>query len=174
MIITKEQQEAWISNYAKEATDAELFGFIDGIEKVMEVIGQAEPKQPSPIDWEQGRYEPVKSGWRRPTWQELAALQLIKEKYIETDAEFISQVRRMGLEISYNLSDIVYVREVTVNPEPIRTSLTKIDWEQRRYELVKSVAAEFLRVADDDKHFHVIANTTVTYADMIIEKLQAK
>lgn len=39
MIITKEQQEAWISNYVKqEHTQEECIGFIDGVEKVMEVI----------------------------------------------------------------------------------------------------------------------------------------
>lgn len=39
MLITKEQQEAWIDNYIKEGhTQDECIGFIDGVDKVMEVI----------------------------------------------------------------------------------------------------------------------------------------
>lgn len=39
MIITKEQQEAWISNYVKQGhTRDECIGFIDGVEKVMKII----------------------------------------------------------------------------------------------------------------------------------------
>lgn len=41
MIITKEQQEAWISNYVKEKhTSDECIGFIDGVEKIMEIINK--------------------------------------------------------------------------------------------------------------------------------------
>ena len=39
MIISKEQQEAWISNYVKEKHNQdECIGFIAGIEKIMSVI----------------------------------------------------------------------------------------------------------------------------------------
>ncbi len=41
MLITKEQQEALISNYIKEkhSTD-ECCGFIDGVQKIMELINK--------------------------------------------------------------------------------------------------------------------------------------
>ena len=39
MIITKEQQEALISNYAREKHSIdECMGFIDGVEKIMNLI----------------------------------------------------------------------------------------------------------------------------------------
>lgn len=45
MIITKEQQEAWITNYAKQNhTKDEIIGFVDGIIKVMDVIGEENKK----------------------------------------------------------------------------------------------------------------------------------
>lgn len=39
MIITKEQQEAWIDTYIKQGhTQDECIGFIDGIEKAMSIV----------------------------------------------------------------------------------------------------------------------------------------
>lgn len=39
MIITKEQQEAWIDAYVKQGhTQDECIGFIDGIEKAMSIV----------------------------------------------------------------------------------------------------------------------------------------
>lgn len=39
MLITKEQQEAWVNNYIKEKhTQDECIGFIDGIEKVLSFV----------------------------------------------------------------------------------------------------------------------------------------
>lgn len=39
MIVTKEQLEALVNNYKKRgASDAELIGFIDGVEAVMDLI----------------------------------------------------------------------------------------------------------------------------------------
>jgi hypothetical protein len=40
MLITKEQLEALVSNYAKNEhrTTDEVFGFVDGVEAVMELI----------------------------------------------------------------------------------------------------------------------------------------
>ena len=41
MIITKEQQEAWVSNYVKEKhTQDECIGFIDGVEKALDVVNK--------------------------------------------------------------------------------------------------------------------------------------
>ena len=40
MIITKEQQEAWLRNYAKDHNTDECYGFIDGINKAIEVIAR--------------------------------------------------------------------------------------------------------------------------------------
>jgi hypothetical protein len=41
MIITKEQQEAWVSNYVKEKhTQDECIGFIDGINKALDVVNK--------------------------------------------------------------------------------------------------------------------------------------
>jgi hypothetical protein len=41
MIITKEQQEAWVSNYVKEKhTQDECIGFIDGFEKALDVVNK--------------------------------------------------------------------------------------------------------------------------------------
>ena len=41
MIITKEQQEALISNYVKQKHNQdECIGFIDGVEKLMELINK--------------------------------------------------------------------------------------------------------------------------------------
>ena len=39
MLITKEQQEAWVNNYVKDKhTQEECVGFIDGVEKVVSVL----------------------------------------------------------------------------------------------------------------------------------------
>lgn len=38
MLITKEQQQAMIEIYAKKHTTAEVVGFIDGIEALMDLI----------------------------------------------------------------------------------------------------------------------------------------
>lgn len=41
MLITKEQQEAWVSNYVKEKhTQDECIGFIDGVEKALDVVNK--------------------------------------------------------------------------------------------------------------------------------------
>lgn len=41
MIITKEQQEAWVSDYVKEKhTQDECIGFIDGVEKALDVVNK--------------------------------------------------------------------------------------------------------------------------------------
>ena len=41
MLITKEQQEAWVSNYVKEKhTQDECIGFIDGVEKALDVVSK--------------------------------------------------------------------------------------------------------------------------------------
>jgi len=41
MIITKEQQHAWVSNYVKEKhTQDECIGFIDGIQKTLDVVNK--------------------------------------------------------------------------------------------------------------------------------------
>lgn len=41
MIITKEQQEAWVANYIKEKHNSdECVGFIDGVEKAVDVISK--------------------------------------------------------------------------------------------------------------------------------------
>ena len=45
MIITKEQQEALVSNYVKKGYGSDqCIGFIDGIEKIMEMIGKPTPQ----------------------------------------------------------------------------------------------------------------------------------
>jgi hypothetical protein len=44
MIITKEQQEMWIYMYAKKHSQDEVIGFIDGIEKVVNYISNADKK----------------------------------------------------------------------------------------------------------------------------------
>lgn len=65
MIITKEQQEAWVSNYIKEKhTQDECIGFIDGVEKVLEVVGKNSGEETITLtkteleclleDWEKG------------------------------------------------------------------------------------------------------------------------
>jgi hypothetical protein len=41
MLITKEQQEAWVSNYVNEKhTQDECIGFIDGVEKALGVVNK--------------------------------------------------------------------------------------------------------------------------------------
>lgn len=41
MLITREQQNAWITNYVKQGHNYdERQGFIDGIEKTLEVVGE--------------------------------------------------------------------------------------------------------------------------------------
>ena len=41
MLITKEQQEAWVSDYVKEKhTQDECIGFIDGVEKALDVVNK--------------------------------------------------------------------------------------------------------------------------------------
>ena len=48
MLITKEQQEAWVAIYAKNHTLDEVVGFVDGINKALEVVQKGlEPKKTS-------------------------------------------------------------------------------------------------------------------------------
>ena len=57
MLITKEQQEAWVDNYIKaKHTQDECIGFIDGIEKAMEAcknheLNERSTMPNSPNDW---------------------------------------------------------------------------------------------------------------------------
>lgn len=44
-----------------------------------------------------------------------------------------------------------------------------IDWEERRYELVKTIAPTFIRNGQSPRD---VANSAVEYADAIIEKLR--
>jgi len=47
MIITKEQQEAWLTNYAKDHNTDECYGFIDGMNKAIEVISKSLEQVPT-------------------------------------------------------------------------------------------------------------------------------
>lgn len=45
MILTKEAQEAWLNEYAKNHTGQECLAFIDGINKVIEAFEKHENKK---------------------------------------------------------------------------------------------------------------------------------